>query len=64
MSAITDKLVKTNENFSVYRYDNGFMVECGGRDSADDWKEAKVLCNDKAALFAAIEEILALPRNE
>jgi hypothetical protein len=61
MSAIKDKLVKANENFSVYRYDNGFMVECGGRDSDDEWKEAKVICHDTETLFAAINEILALP---
>ena len=53
-----------NENFSIYRYDNGFMVEVGGRNDEDDWKECKVLCSTKEELFAVIEEALALPKAE
>jgi molybdopterin/thiamine biosynthesis adenylyltransferase len=64
MSAISEKLVKVNESFTVYRYDNGFMVEVGGRNDDDDWKDAKVLCTDQEGLFAAIHEILALPKAE
>ena len=63
MSKLT-KITKVNENFSIYRYDNGFMVEVGGRNDEDDWKECKVLCSTKEELFAVIEEALALPKAE
>jgi hypothetical protein len=64
MSAISDKLVKVNENFSINRYDNGFMIEVGGRDDNDDWKNAKVLCNSEDELIELIREALALPLAE
>ena len=63
MSKLT-KITKVNENFSIYRYDNGFMVEVGGRNDEDDWKECKVLCSTKEELFAVIEEAFALPKAE
>jgi hypothetical protein len=37
-------------------YDNGFMVEIGGRDSADEWKTAKILCNTLEDLIAVVTE--------
>ena len=30
-----NKLKKVNENVTVYRYDNGWMVEIGGKDKND-----------------------------
>ena len=47
----SDKLVKINESFTINRYDNGFMVEAGGR----NYVSAKILCN-------TLEEVLALVR--
>ena len=58
------KLTKVNESFIIYRYDNGFMVEVGGRNNEDDWRECKVLCSSKEELFKVIEEALALPKAE
>jgi len=64
MSAITDKLVKVNENFTINRYDNGFMIEVGGRDDNDDWKTAKVIVGSEDELIELIREALALPLSE
>lgn len=64
MSAISDKLVKVNESFTVYRYDNGFMVEVGGRNEDDDWRDAKVIVGTEDDLIAAIKEVLTLPKAE
>ena len=61
MSAISDKLVKVNENFTINRYDNGFMIEVGGRDDNDDWKSAKVIVSTQDELIDAIKEALSLP---
>ena len=54
------KLKKANESFTINRYDNGFMIEVGGRDEENDWKNCKVLCSTKEELFAVIEEALAM----
>jgi hypothetical protein len=50
------KLAKVNDSFSVNRYDNGWMVEVGGRNKSDDWVNAKVLCNTEEELIALIKE--------
>jgi len=64
MSAISEKLVKANESFTINRYDNGFMIEVGGRDDNDDWKSAKVIVGSEDELIDAIKEALALPLAE
>ena len=51
-----DKLAKVNESITVYRYDNGWMVEVSGKDKKDDWKTAKVMCNTEAELLDIIKE--------
>jgi hypothetical protein len=50
------KLAKVNENISVNRYDNGWMVEIGGRDGENDWKNCKILCNTEEEMIAVIKE--------
>jgi hypothetical protein len=50
------KLAKVNESITINRYDNGFMVEVGGRDEESDWKTAKVLCNTEDEMLAVIKE--------
>jgi len=64
MSAISDKLVKANESFTINRYDNGFMIEVGVRDDNDDWKSAKVIVGTEDELIDAIKEALSLPLAE
>jgi len=64
MSAITSKLTKANESFTINRYDNGFMIEVGGRDDNDDWKTAKVIVGTEDELIDLIRETLALPLSE
>jgi hypothetical protein len=39
----------------VYRYDNGFMVEAGGRNKKGDYVTAKILCN-------TLDEVLILAK--
>ena len=50
------KLIKVNDSFTVNRYDNGWMVEVGGRDKKEDWKTAKIMCNTEDDLVALIKE--------
>ena len=51
-----NKLAKVNDSFTVNRYDNGWMVEVGGRDEDQDWKTTKVVCNTEEELVALIKE--------
>lgn len=50
------KLSKVSDSFSVNRYDNGWMVEIGGRDQENDWKTCKILCNTEEDLISLINE--------
>jgi len=60
---LDDKLVKCNDHFSVYMYDNGYMIEVGGRDSNDEWVTAKILCKDFAELTEIIKEATEMERD-
>ena len=59
MSKLT-KLAKVNDSFTINRYDNGFMVEVGGRDTENDWKTCKILCNTEDELFEVIKEAITM----
>lgn len=50
------KLEKVNESITVNRYDNGWMVEVGGRDGENDWKNCKILCNTEEEMIAVVKE--------
>lgn len=55
-----NKLAKVNDSITVNRYDNGWMVEVGGRDEDQDWKNCKILCNSEEELIALIKEYNAM----
>ena len=50
------KLAKVNDSITLNRYDNGWMVEVGGRDEESDWKNAKILCSTEEELIDLIKE--------
>lgn len=60
---IADKLIKVNDNFSVYRYDNGYGIEISGRgyNDDDDWTTVKLVCNNVDDLIVLIKEATTLP---
>ena len=55
-------IVKRDESFTVYQYDNGFMLECGGRNEDDEWVTSKVIYVDQPTLIEGIIDILKLPK--
>lgn len=59
---VSSKLTRVNENFSVNMYDNGFMIEVGGRDKKDDWKTAKIMVGTVDELIAVIKEVTSMDR--
>jgi hypothetical protein len=50
------KLAKVNESITINRYDNGWMVEIGGRNKDEDWKTTKTMCNTEEEVIAVIKE--------
>lgn len=59
---ISDKLTKVNESFTVNMYDNGYMLEIGGRNSNDDWANAKILVTTLDELVELIKEASEMER--
>jgi hypothetical protein len=55
------KLAKVNESISINRYDNGWMVEIGGRNKKEDWATTKTLCNSEQEVLDLIKEWNTLP---
>ena len=49
-------LEKVSDSFTIYRYDNGWMIEVSGRDEESDWKTRKILCNTEDELINIIKE--------
>ena len=58
------KLVKVSESFSIYMYDNGYVVEVGGRNKSDDWVTCKVIIKDVAELHTVVDQITQLPKED
>ena len=56
MAKKLSKLAKVNENISINRYDNGWMVEVGGVDGDGEWKTAKILCNTEDEMLYVVKE--------
>ena len=64
ISKISDKLAKVSDSFTVQMYDNGFMFEISGRNSEEDWRSVKILCNSQEQLISLINEAAEMPRDE
>jgi len=63
VKTISDKLVKVNENFTINMYDNGFMIEVGGRDNENEWKTAKIMVTTIDELVALVREAAEMERD-
>jgi hypothetical protein len=60
ITKISDKLVKVNESFTVNTYDNGFMIEVGGRDREDNWSTVKLMVTNVDDLVTLIRETVEM----
>jgi hypothetical protein len=58
------KLVKVNESITINRYDNGWMVEIGGRNKKDDWATTKTICNTEVEVLDLVKEYNTIPLSE
>lgn len=53
---ILTKLSKVTDSCTIYRYDNGWMIEINGRDKENEWATSKLLCNTESELIDVIKE--------
>jgi hypothetical protein len=51
-----NRLSKVNESITINRYDNGWMVEVGGRDADNEWKNCKIVCNTEEEVLSVVKE--------
>ena len=63
VNKLSDKLTKVNESFTINMYDNGFMVEAGGRNKKGDYVNAKILCSNVEQLSALVQEACTMERD-
>ena len=61
MVDLKSSLTKVNDNLTVYRYDNGYMVEVGGQDSNEDWVTRKIICNSIDDVLTLVTEYSKMP---
>jgi len=59
---LSDKLTKVNESFTINMYDNGYMIEVGGRDEEDNWKTAKIMVSTVEELLVLVREATEIER--
>ena len=50
------KLSSVQDTVTIYRYDNGWMVEVTGNDSDENWATAKVVCNTEDEVLDLIKQ--------
>jgi len=60
---LSDKLTKCGDSLTVNMYDNGYMVEVSGRNSEDDWKSAKIMCQSLEEVYTVINQAATMPRD-
>lgn len=52
---ISDKLSKVNESIEIQKVDNGYVVECRGRNHEDDWDTVKIYATTLAMVETLID---------
>ena len=64
VTKISDKLTKVDDSFTINMFDNGFMIEVGGRNSDEDWSRVKLNVSTVDELYELIKEVASMPRSE
>jgi hypothetical protein len=63
VNKLGDKLVKVNDSFSINMYDNGFMVDVGGRNKKSDYVSAKIVCSTVDEVLSLVREACEMERD-
>jgi len=60
---LSDKLAKINESYTVNMYDNGYMIEAGGRNKKGDYITAKIMCTTMDEVVELVREAGEMDRD-
>lgn len=60
---VADKLSKVDTSFTINMYDNGFMVEIGGRNADDDWATARIMVSTVDELLDIVKQAAGMDRD-
>lgn len=63
VKTLGDKLDKISESFTINMYDNGYMIEAGGRDKDNNWSNAKIMVQSVDDLLALVREATEMERD-
>lgn len=58
-----DGFDKVNDNVTLYRFHNGWMVEVSGQ-AGDEWPTRKILCQDLTEVQELVIAYSMLPLND
>ena len=61
---ISDKLESINDSVIINRYDNGYMVDVSGRDSNDDYKNARICVSTIEEVNSLVTEFASMKIND
>jgi hypothetical protein len=64
INKISDKLTLVNDSFTITMYDNGFLIDIGGKNGEDDWRNAKIMVPSIEQLLELVKEAVTMPRDE
>jgi hypothetical protein len=64
INKISDKLTTVNDSFTITMYDNGFLIDIGGKAEEDEWRTAKIMVPDVDRLLELVREAVTMPRDE
>ena len=63
LDTIREKIQKRDEDFRIYTYDNGYLIEVGGRNGDDEWVTAKVFAVGTQEVLDTVAGILEIEVN-
>ena len=68
VKTVADKLSNVSENFTVYMYDNGYMIEVSGQghpndDGDTEWATAKIIVPTVEELCELIKEVTKMTKD-
>lgn len=58
VDTIIAKVKKRDEDFRIYTYDNGYLIEVGGRDEEGEWVTSKVFVESISEVQSVVGVIL------
>lgn len=56
VNMVSNLFSSVNDSVTVYRFENGWMVEISGRDRFDEWPTKKIVCSDLKNVLTILEE--------